>query len=103
MGIDDNVYEEFLEYYSACGQPVDRPCVGASTRELSFYFSLCCVRLCYGINRDVRYTMMILLIICQLVCVTDRWAHMSFVHSILSLKLGVANWYESRVDCRMQA
>ena len=40
--------------------------------------------------------MMILLIICQLVCVTDRWAHMSFVHSILSLKLGVTKWYQSR-------
>ena len=32
---------------------------------------------------------MILYIICQLVCVTDPWAHMSLVHSILSLKLGV--------------
>ena len=27
---DDNVYEEFLED-QACGQPVDRPYVGAST------------------------------------------------------------------------
>ena len=33
--------------------------------------------------------MMILFIICQLMCVTDPWAHMSLVHSILSLKLGV--------------
>jgi hypothetical protein len=41
------------------------------------------------LNRDVRYTVMILYIICQLVCVTDLWAHMSLVHSILSLKLGV--------------
>ena len=32
---------------------------------------------------------MILYVICQLVCVIDPWAHMSFVHSILSLKLGV--------------
>jgi len=32
---------------------------------------------------------MILYMICQLVCVTDSWAHMSLVHSILSLKLGV--------------
>ena len=27
----DNVYEKFLEDYQACGQPVDRPCVGDST------------------------------------------------------------------------
>ena len=32
---------------------------------------------------------MILYVICQLVCVIDSWAHTSFVHSILSLKLGV--------------
>ena len=32
---------------------------------------------------------MILYEICQLVCVIDPWAHTSFVHSILSLKLGV--------------
>ena len=38
---------------------------------------------------DVRDTVMILYVICQLVCVIDPWAHMSFVHSILSLKLGV--------------
>ena len=29
------------------------------------------------------------IVICQLVCVIDSWAHTSFVHSILSLKLGV--------------
>jgi len=46
---------------------------------------------------------MILYVICQLVCVIDSWAHTSFVHSILSLKLGVTNWYQSRVDCRTQA
>ena len=68
---DDNGYEEFSEDYLAYGQPVDHPCVGASTRELSFYFLLCGVRLCDVINRDVRYTMMILLIICWLMCVTD--------------------------------
>ena len=34
-------------------------------------------------------TVMILYVICQLVCVIDSWAHTSFVHSILSLKLGV--------------
>ena len=61
----------------------------SSTRELSFYLPLCCVRLCDVINRDVRYTMMIYYIICRLMCVTDPWAHMSFMHSILSLKLGV--------------
>ena len=38
---------------------------------------------------DVRDTVMILYEICQLVCVIDPWAHTSFVHSILSLKLGV--------------
>ena len=38
---------------------------------------------------DVRDTMIILYVICQLVCVIDPWAHTSFVHSILSLKLGV--------------
>ena len=38
---------------------------------------------------DVRDTVMILYVICQLVCVIDPWAHTSFVHSILSLKLGV--------------
>ena len=67
----DNVYEEFSEDYQACGQLVDRPCVEASTRVLSFIFPLCCVRLSYVINHDVRYTMMILFIICQLMCVTD--------------------------------
>jgi len=46
---------------------------------------------------------MILFIICQLMCVTDPWAHMSLVHSILSLKLGVTKWYQSSVDCRTQA
>ena len=56
-----------------------------------FYFLLCCVRLCDCINRDVRYTVMILFVICQLMCMTDPWAHMSFMHSILSLKLGVTN------------
>ena len=71
--------------------------------RVNFYFPLCCVRLSYVINRDVRYTVMILVIICQLLCVTDPWAHMSFVHSILSLKLGVTNWYQSRVDCKTQA
>ena len=38
---------------------------------------------------DVRDTVMILYVICQLVCMIDLWAHTSFVHSILSLKLGV--------------
>ena len=54
-----------------------------------FLLPLCCVRLSYGINRDVRDTVMILYVICRLMCVTDPWAHMSFMHSILSLKLGV--------------
>ena len=54
-------------------------------------------------NSDVCDTVMILYVICQLVCVIDSWAHTSFVHSILSLKLGVTNWYQSRVDCRTQA
>ena len=54
-----------------------------------FYFPMCCVRLSYVINRDVRDTVMILYVICRLMCVTDPWAHMSLVHSILSLKLGV--------------
>ena len=40
---------------------------------------------------------MILYVICQLVCVIDSWAHMSFVHSILSLKLGVT--YSNRLYC----
>ena len=40
-------------------------------------------------NSDVWDTVMILYVICQLVCVIDSWAHTSFVHSILSLKLGV--------------
>ena len=53
-----------------------------------FIFSLCCIRLRDVINRDVRDTVMILYVICQLVCVTDPWTHMSLVHSILSLKLG---------------
>ena len=52
---------------------------------------------------DVRDTVMIHYVICQLVCVIDPWSHTSFVHSILSLKLGVTNWYQSQVDCRMQA
>ena len=86
---DVNEYEEFPEDFQACSQPVDRPYVGATTRELPFYFLLCCVRLCDGINRDVRNTVMILYVICQLRCVTNPWAHMSFMHSILSLKLGV--------------
>ena len=32
---------------------------------------------------------MILYVICQFVCVIDPWTYTSFVHSILSLKLGV--------------
>ena len=62
--------------------------------RVNFYFLLCCVRLSYVINRDVRYTVMILFIICQLVCVTDLWVHMSFVLSILSLKLGVIEYHD---------
>ena len=54
-----------------------------------FYFLLCCIRLCDNINRDVRNTVMILYAICRLMCLTNPWAHMSFMHSILSLKLGV--------------
>ena len=50
---------------------------------------MCYARQCDAIIRYVRYTVMILFIICQLMCVTDPWAHMSLVHSILSLKLGV--------------
>ena len=34
-------------------------------------------------------TVMIHYVICQLMCVTDPWAHKSFMHPILSLKLGV--------------
>ena len=56
-------------------------------RESYLFIFLYCVRLCDGNNRDVRYTVMILSVICQLMCVTDPWAHMSY--SILSLKLGV--------------
>ena len=40
-------------------------------------------------NSDVWDTVMILYVICQLVCVIDSWAHMSIMHLILSLKLGV--------------
>ena len=56
---------------------------------LSFTIPLCCVRLLNVIICDVRDTVMILYMICQLVCVTNPWTHMSLVHSILSLKLGV--------------
>ena len=58
-------------------------------RVIFFYLPLCYVSQCDAIIRYVRYTVMILFIICQLMCVTDPWAHMSLVHSILSLKLGV--------------
>ena len=44
---------------------------------------------------DVRDTVMILYVICQLVCVIDPWAHTSFVHSILSLKLDVTTSHDS--------
>jgi hypothetical protein len=44
-------------------QPVDRPCVGATTSEsYLFNFRLCVKKCC--IKRDVRYTVMILPIIC---------------------------------------
>ena len=36
---------------------------------------------------------MILYVIYQLVCVIDSWAHTSFMHSILSLKLGVTTFH----------
>ena len=36
------------------------------------------------------------IVICQLVCVIDSWAHTSFVHSILSLKLGVTQTSTTR-------
>ena len=46
---------------------------------------------------------MILYMICRLVCVTVSWAHMSIVHSILSLKLGVTLYKPSapglNVEC----
>ena len=72
-------------------------------RESCLLFSVVCVRLSYVINCDVRYTVMILFIICQLVCVTDPWAHMSLVHSILSLKLGVTNPQPERPQVPLDA
>ena len=86
---DANGYEEFPEDYQACGQPVDRPCDGVPRESYLFNLPLCCVSLFNVIIRDVWNTVMILYKFCQLVCVTDSWAHMSLVHSILSLKLGV--------------
>ena len=56
-----------------------------------FLFSavLCKTMWCYHslckIHRDDTF------VICQLVCVTDPWAHMGFMHSILSLKLCVTS------------
>ena len=43
------------------------------------------------------------ILICQLVCVIVSWAHTSFVHSILSLKLGVTNTHlaESSVEAHV--
>ena len=56
---------------------------------LSFYYSAVMYKTKFYYNSDVWDTVMILYVICQLVCVMDPWAHTSFVHSILSLKLGM--------------
>ena len=40
---DVNEYEEFPEDFQACGQPVDRPCVGATMRELFSFIFRCIV------------------------------------------------------------
>ena len=51
---------------------------------------------------DLMYEhLMIHYVICQLVCVIDSWAHTSFVHSILSLKLGVTTALEE-MEMEMQ-
>jgi hypothetical protein len=67
-------------------QLVDRPCVGATTSE-SYLFNFClCVKTKCCIKRDVRYTVMILPVICRLICAIVPGAHIMFMHSILSLK-----------------
>jgi hypothetical protein len=43
------------------------------------------------IKRDVRYTVMILLVICQLMCTTVPGAHIRFMNSVLSLKWRVTS------------
>jgi hypothetical protein len=81
-------------------QPVDRPCVGATTFEsYLLFFPLVLYKTKWCITRDVRYTVSI---ICWLMCVTIYGAHIRFMHSILSLKWSVTNWYQSCVDCRTQ-
>jgi hypothetical protein len=73
-------------------QLVDRPCVGAtSSKSYLFKFRLCVKTMCC-IKRDVRYTIMILPVICRLMCATVPRAHIMYIHSILSLKWSVTLW-----------
>jgi hypothetical protein len=84
-------------------QQVDHPCVGATTFEsYLLFFPLVLYKTKWCITHDVRYTMMILNVICWLMCATIHGAHIRFMHSILSLKWSVTNWYQSCVDCRTQ-
>ena len=53
------------------------PVMESHERVIFLYIPLCDIRLSYFIDLDVRDTVMILYVICQLVCVTDPWAHMS--------------------------
>ena len=53
------------------------------------YFSTMMYKTKFYYNSDVWRHRDDTIVICQLVCVNDSWAHTSFVHSILSLKLGV--------------
>ena len=64
------------------------PVMKSHERVIFLYSAVWCKTKLYY-ESDVRDTVMIVYVICQLVCVTDPWAHTSFVHSILSLKLGV--------------
>ena len=76
----------------------------SSTRELSFYLLLCCVRLCVVINRDVRYTVMILFYnlltcVCDWSLGTHEFSAFNFILKIRCDKYNKAlKVYNSTID-----
>jgi hypothetical protein len=65
------------------------PVLEVPRSRVIFYFPLVLYKTKWCIKRDVRYTVMILSVICRLMCAMVPGAHIRFMHSILSLKWSV--------------
>ena len=78
-----------------------RPCDMESTRELSLLFR-CVIMTLWYYSSYIKHLWWYYCNLSAYVCDWSLGAHKN-LHSILSLKLGVTNWYQSQVDCRTQA